>query len=130
MAASARTAALASADGTSQMDLTHFDHALSTAPRRRPDRRGWLAGSSAIAGSLALTLATSAYALPTGGQVAAGAATIEGAPGGLTITQSSQNAAINWQGFSIGQGEAVTFVQPNAQSVTLKSTAAVRNILR
>ena len=31
----------------------------------------------------------------------------------------SQNVAINWQGFSIGQGEAVKFVQPNSSSVAL-----------
>lgn len=85
----------------------------------RPSRKAWLAGSSALAGGLVLVLASSAYALPTGGEIAAGAASIAGGPGGLTITQSSQNAAINWQSFSIGHGEAVTFVQPNASAVAL-----------
>jgi len=37
----------------------------------------------------------------------------------MTINQSSQNAAINWQGFSIGQGESVSFVQPNGSAVAL-----------
>ncbi len=35
------------------------------------------------------------------------------------MTQSSQNAVINWQGFGIGASESVTFAQPNSQSVTL-----------
>ena len=70
--------------------------------------------------ALASTLAfTPAYAAPLGGSVVAGQASIAGAKGAVTINQSSQNAAINWQSFSIGQGEAVTFVQPNANSVTL-----------
>ena len=77
--------------------------------------RLWLAGTSA----LAMALAAPAYALPVGGRVVAGAATIDSAPGALTINQSSQNTVINWQSFNIGQGEAVTFVQPNASSVAL-----------
>lgn len=57
--------------------------------------------------------------LPSGGQVAAGAATISGAGTTLTVNQSSQRAAINWQSFSIGSNATVNFVQPNASSVTL-----------
>ncbi len=59
------------------------------------------------------------YAAPTGGVVSAGSASIAGGAGKTTINQSSQNAAINWQSFSIGQGEAVQFVQPNSSSVAL-----------
>ncbi|MDB5466987.1 MAG: putative heme-hemopexin-binding/utilization protein, partial [Phenylobacterium sp.] len=87
--------------------------------RRTTGGRAWLAASSALAGSLALVLASSAYALPVDGVVVAGQATIAGTAGALTINQSSQNAAINWQGFSIGQGESVQFVQPSASSVAL-----------
>ena len=72
-----------------------------------------------VAASLLVAFGSSAYALPAGGAVSAGGATIVGGPGNLTISQSSQNVAINWQSFSIGQGEAVTFVQPNASSVAL-----------
>jgi filamentous hemagglutinin family protein len=72
-----------------------------------------------LAASLALAFGADAYALPTGGAVSAGSATIASEPGKLTINQSSQNAAINWQSFSIGAAEAVRFVQPNASSVAL-----------
>ncbi len=82
-------------------------------------RKLWLAATSALAGTLALAISAGAYAAPTGGVVAAGSATITGAPGDMVINQATQNAVINWQGFSIGQGEAVTFVQPNSQSVAL-----------
>ncbi len=74
----------------------------------------------AIAASLTLAFGANVYALPTGGAVSAGGATIAGAGAGkMTVTQSTQNAAINWQSFSIGQGEAVRFVQPNSSSVAL-----------
>ena len=88
-------------------------------PTRPSSRRASLIGSSALAGGLALALASSAYALPTGGEVVAGGAGIAGTAGGMTVTQSTQNAVINWQTFGIGQGEAVTFVQPNATAVAL-----------
>ena len=56
--------------------------------------------------------------LPTGGHVAAGSATISApATGRLAIEQSSQNAIINWQGFSIGHGNAVDFA--NGSGATL-----------
>jgi len=97
-----------------------------------PGRKKWSSGSTgfarcallastALAGSLALALgcAPNAYALPTVGVVSAGSATITSTPNTLAITQSSQNAAINWQGFSIGQGESVSFAQPNSNSVAL-----------
>src|SRR6185295_7991697 len=71
------------------------------------------------------------YALPTGGAISAGSATIAGGSGTLTINQSSQNVAINWQSFSIGQTEAVQFVQPNSGSVALNRVLGsdVSNIL-
>ncbi|NGM38654.1 filamentous hemagglutinin N-terminal domain-containing protein, partial [Methylobacterium sp. DB0501] len=61
-----------------------------------------------------------AQGLPTGGQVVSGGVTI-GTPqnGALAITQSSQNAIVNWQGFSIGQGNRVDIRQPDAQSAIL-----------
>ena len=57
--------------------------------------------------------------LPTGGQVSAGAASISSTANTLTVNQSSQRAAINWQSFSVGSGATVNFVQPNASSVIL-----------
>src|ERR1700688_4245892 len=58
--------------------------------------------------------------LPQGGVVVGGSATI-GTPtnNALTITQSSPNAIINWNSFSIGQPNAVTFNQPSSTSAIL-----------
>nr|MCU0986836.1 filamentous hemagglutinin N-terminal domain-containing protein [Acetobacteraceae bacterium] len=59
-------------------------------------------------------------ALPTGGRVVAGQASIASpAPGQLTITQTTQRAAIDWQGFSVGQQGHVQFQQPNSASIAL-----------
>jgi filamentous hemagglutinin family protein len=59
------------------------------------------------------------HALPVGGVVSAGGISINNGAGSTTITQSTQNAAINWQGFNIGTSEVVKFVQPDANSVVL-----------
>jgi filamentous hemagglutinin family protein len=75
----------------------------------------------ALAAATAMTLASPAAwaVLPTGGNVVAGSATISQAGSALNITQGSDKAAINWQSFSIGQGNSVNFVQPSATSVAL-----------
>jgi filamentous hemagglutinin family protein len=69
--------------------------------------------------SLVMAYGTNAYALPVGGVVTAGGAGISSGAAGTTITQTTPNAAINWQSFNIGQGEAVRFLQPNSSSVAL-----------
>ena len=51
--------------------------------------------------------------LPTGASVAAGSVSIAKTPTSLTVTQGSQSAIVNYQSFSIGKGDSVTFVQPN-----------------
>ena len=56
---------------------------------------------------------------PTGGAVVAGGATIGSAGPTLTVNQSTQNAIINWQQFSIAGGEATKFIVPNSSSATL-----------
>ena len=66
-----------------------------------------------------LAFGSNVYAGPTGGVVSAGSASIAGGVGTTTINQASQNVAINWQSFSIGQGESVRFVQPNSSSIAL-----------
>ncbi|WP_170125458.1 MBG domain-containing protein [Jannaschia seohaensis] len=59
-------------------------------------------------------------ALPTGGRVAAGDVTIGSASGGaLGITQRSNSAIINWDGFSVGQGNRVDIAQPGSGSAIL-----------
>ncbi len=68
---------------------------------------------------VALSFGATSYALPTGGVVAAGSASINTGVAGTTINQSTQNAAINWQSFNIAAGESVRFNQPSSSSVTL-----------
>ena len=59
------------------------------------------------------------YAFPTGAKVSAGSATVSGAGSSLTINQTSQNVAINWQSFDIAANDSVTFNQPNAGAIAL-----------
>jgi filamentous hemagglutinin family protein len=68
----------------------------------------------------ALLACAPARANPTGGQVVAGQATISN-PNANTVAvgQSSERAVINWQSFSIGQGQTTVFQQPNQQAVTV-----------
>ncbi len=66
-----------------------------------------------------MSLATSIYALPVGGVISAGSASIGSSTSSTTITQSTQNVVLNWQSFNIASGEAVQFVQPNSSSVAL-----------
>ncbi|WP_198433350.1 filamentous hemagglutinin N-terminal domain-containing protein, partial [Burkholderia ubonensis] len=63
-------------------------------------------------------------ALPTGGTVSAGSATISQAGSHMQINQGSQNAALNWNTFNIGRDASVTFNQPSAQSVALNRVAS------
>jgi filamentous hemagglutinin family protein len=59
------------------------------------------------------------WANPTVGDVVAGSAGISSSGNTLTVTQASNNAIIDWRGFSIGQGELTRFIQPSAQSSVL-----------
>jgi len=68
---------------------------------------------------LMVSLGTNAHALPVGGNVSAGGASINSGANKTTITQATQNTALNWQSFNIGQNEVVQFVQPNSSSVAL-----------
>src|SRR5579859_3240741 len=61
-----------------------------------------------------------ALANPTGGQVVGGSATINTPNANATVVnQTSQNAAINWQQFSVGANQYVQFIQPNSSAVVL-----------
>jgi filamentous hemagglutinin family protein len=86
---------------------------------RRRARAALLLTTTALSSSLMIGSAQS-QKLPSGGSVAAGSVAIT-QPGTtqLTITQSSPSAIINWQGFSIGQGAAVSIQQPSASSALL-----------
>lgn len=58
-------------------------------------------------------------ALPSGGTVTSGTATISGGGSSVSVDQSSARAIINWSSFDVGAGNAVVFRQPDAQSATL-----------
>jgi len=76
-----------------------------------------LLNSTGLMGLIAAT-AAQAGALPSGGSVAAGNATIA-TSGTTTITQTSQNAVINWASFSVGAGNSVVFHDASAAGATL-----------
>ncbi len=67
-----------------------------------------------------------AYANPTGASVVAGDVRVDTGPSGVTITQGSSRAIINWQDFSIGAGEVTTFLQPDASSAVLNRVISGR----
>ena len=67
-----------------------------------------------------------AAANPIGGQVTAGSATIsQPSASSTTITQQTEKAIINWQSFSIGQGETTAFRQPDAKAITLNRVTGI-----
>ena len=78
-----------------------------------------LLASVLLAASAMPALAVDMNVLPSGGQVSAGAASISSTANTLTVQQSTQKAAINWQSFSVGGNATVNFQQPNASSVIL-----------
>lgn len=57
--------------------------------------------------------------LPESGQVVAGSASISQSGANMTISQTSQRAAVDWKNFSIGSQARVDFAQPGSSSVTL-----------
>jgi len=87
--------------------------------------RGKSTQSSAALGAIAvsLLLAPAAWSgtLPTGGAVVAGQGTITQNGSAMLVNQTSDKLGLNWQSFSIGQGNTVTFQQPSANSVALNT---------
>jgi filamentous hemagglutinin family protein len=75
--------------------------------------------------SLLLSLAGLAYAepavnaLPSGGQVVSGDASIATSGATLNVNQTSQRAIVNWDSFNVGQDATVNFNQPNSSASTL-----------
>jgi filamentous hemagglutinin family protein len=74
----------------------------------------WFIGEAAARGGLPPVAPT---AVPTGGSVAQGSATINTSGSSVTINQTSGNAVYNWSSFNIGSGASVTFDQPSGASV-------------
>ena len=63
--------------------------------------------------------AISATALPTGGRLVGGQATISQSGAAMSIVQGTPRAAIDWQSFNIGANASVVFRQPSANAVAL-----------
>src|SRR3982750_4734464 len=78
----------------------------------------WL--SHLLVAVLSVALPSLARALPQGAVVEAGAATVSTpTASSMVINQTTSKAVLGWQAFSIGQGQSVQFIQPNAASVAL-----------
>jgi filamentous hemagglutinin family protein len=91
---------------------------MDSAEPRATLRTVLLPGLSALL--VSVSTAALAQTLPTNGSVAAGSASISSPRAGtLNINQSSNQAIINWQSFSVGAGGTVNFNQPGASSATL-----------
>lgn len=75
--------------------------------------------SQLVAGSLLIVSLGAQAELPSDGQIVAGSGSIGQNGAAMTVHQSSQNMAINWKSFSIGQDNSVRFVQPSASSAVL-----------
>ena len=81
-----------------------------------------LAFSSAEAGAQQAIPST---ALPTGGRVVGGQATISQSGATLAIQQGSARAVLDWQSFNIGSAASVNFYQPSASSIALNRVTGV-----
>ena len=72
---------------------------------------------------------TAPNALPTGGRVVAGNATISQTQNAnsasMNINQTSQRAVVNWDSFNVGKNATVNFNQPNSSAVTLNRVTGV-----
>lgn len=75
--------------------------------------------TAVLAGAFLVPTMGRTFANPQGGQVVAGAASINTVPGTVTVTQQTHAAVINWQSFSINSGEQTKFIQPSSSSAVL-----------
>ncbi|MDZ4097581.1 MAG: filamentous hemagglutinin N-terminal domain-containing protein [Methylophilaceae bacterium] len=96
------------------------ENSKSKGKRSSPRRRLQSAMSAVLMATSTLALgAPASDALPTGGNVTAGTATINQSGSTMNINQSTTKAIINWNTFNIGSGATVNFIQPGKSSITL-----------
>ncbi|WP_175972142.1 filamentous hemagglutinin N-terminal domain-containing protein, partial [Burkholderia sp. BCC0322] len=95
--------------------------AVGETARRRGKKSGGKRLLAAGVSLLGLAAASGAYALPTGSEIASGKADIATSADGKTmsINQHTDKLITNWQDFSVGGGERVSFQQPTSQSIAL-----------
>ena len=86
-----------------------------------PDKNRWCERWAVTAWIVLWAMAPGwAYALPTEGEIVSGTGSIQQPTAqDLVIQQDSQLLITNWQDFSIGSEESVTFNQPNTSAVAL-----------
>lgn len=89
-----------------------------SASLRRPPLPLWRATVSVLA-LAPLVVLPRGYSLPTGPQVAAGQVAITQAGAQMTLDQTSHNAIVNWQSFSLGAGEQLRLNQGSASAALL-----------
>jgi filamentous hemagglutinin family protein len=95
--------------------VVRLSRKLSATYRIRSGRR-----LSQLLAVLLATVSPWAVALPEGGQVVAGQASVSTpSANGMVVNQASDKAVLNWQSFNIGTGQSMQFVQPGAASVAL-----------
>lgn len=93
---------------------------LQRRPLPQPTRAGiGLRLLGLIALSPAVALALDPVALPEGGRVLAGTASVTSEGRTMTVTQGSRRAILEWQRFDIGSDATVRFQQPSSSSVAL-----------
>lgn len=94
--------------------------AVAECARGRGKTKSRRLGSATLAAGVFVLFST-AYAadLPTGGAITAGTGAIHQSSSNMTIDQGSNKLAIDWQGFSIGKNNSVTFNQPSASAIAL-----------
>ena len=96
-----------------------ISYVQKVSPKTMP---GKLSIAMALFWGACLTVSGTSYGateLPTGGVVAAGAATISQSANTMNVNQSSQRAVVNWSTFDVAKGNTVNFNQPNANASTL-----------
>ena len=87
--------------------------------RARIHRRGRSGGVATFSAGVLSLASGPLLASPTGGQVTAGNGQVTQSGNQTTITQQSQNLAIDWQSFNIGANQGVTFNQPGRNAIVL-----------
>ncbi|VWB24989.1 two-partner secretion domain-containing protein [Burkholderia metallica] len=95
--------------------------AVGETARRRGKSGGGKRLLAAGVSLLGLAAASGAYALPTGSEIMSGQADIAKSADNKTmsINQHTDKLITNWQDFSVGSGERVSFKQPTSQSIAL-----------
>ena len=91
--------------------------------RRTPHKRVAISFARACVGYVSAFVLTfqpvAAHALPAGGVVSAGSASISQTATTVTVNQSSTRAVVDWNSFNVGSTESVSFNQPSASAIAL-----------